>query len=134
MLEEETLCVNGDENEVNRIRLQILLSPGGGVLEADLYGPLNAHLTKYKPGRLEELEKKIKEDYNPSDVKELLLQRVGAVMSFGPDEVFMRYSLATPCPTHIYRKLEDSATIVTCTGSPTVLRNLNYMLLRIEPY
>ena len=133
MLEKNTLCVDGDENEVSRIRLQVLLSPNGKLVEADLYGPLNAYLTKYNPERLEEMEKIIKDDFTSSDVRELFLQRVGAVMSIGSDEVVMRYSLATPCPTHIYRKVEDSATIISCTGSPTVLRNLDYILLKIEP-
>ena len=85
MLEKNTLCIDGDENQVSRIRLQVLLSLNGKLVEADLRGPLDAYLTKYRPERLEELEKKIKEDYTPSDVPELLLQRVGAVMSIGRD-------------------------------------------------
>ncbi len=132
MDDDQTLQIEGDENEVSRIKLLVFLTGKNEIVEADLWGPLGAYLTKYTPERIEELERKIDSgDYSSRDIRELLLQRVGAAMSIGVDEVNQRYSLATPCLTYVYRKLADSSQIVPGLHKQGKLigRRLEYILL-----
>ena len=133
MEDDTTLQVEGDENEVSRIKLLVLLTSKSEVVEAILWGPFEKYLSTYKPERFEEMERKIQSggDYSSYDIRELLLQRVGAAMSIGANEVNQRYSLATPCPTYIYRKLADSTEILSNPHACGKLigRRLEYILL-----
>ena len=132
MEDNTTLQVDGNESEVSRIKLLVLLTGKSEVVEAILWGPLEAYLSTYKPERFEEMESKIESgDYSSHDIRERLLQRVGAAMSIGANEVNQRYSLATPCPTYIYRKLADSIEIVPNPHARGALigRRLEYILL-----
>ena len=132
-MEDDTkLQVEGDENEVSRIKLLVLLTSKSEVVEAILWGPFEKYLSTYKPERFEEMERKIQSGkYSSHDIRELLLQRVGAAMSIGANEVNQRYSLATPCLTYIYRKLTDFAEILPNPHARGKLigRRLEYILL-----
>ncbi len=140
MQESTILEVEGDESEVSRIKLLVFLTGRNEVVEADLWGPLGAYLVKYTPERFEELGHKIdRGDYASHDIREYLLQRVGAAMSIGANEVNQRFSLATPCPTYTYKKLADSSQAGVHSlkqGKITSLieRSLDYVLFEIRPY
>ena len=132
MTKETPLRVGGYENEVNRVKLLVSLTGKHEVVEAVLWGPPETYLATYNPEKWQDLERKIAGgDYLPHEIRELLFQRVGATMSIGADEINIRYSLATPCLTYVYRKLADSTEILhnPPTTETIIGRRLEYVLL-----
>lgn len=126
-----------NENEINRIHLSVLLTLNSEIIEASLWcsssPERNRYLTTYTLERFAESEKRLTTgDYSRVWTREFLFQRVGAIMSIGADEVKAGYSLASPSPVYVYRKISDSAEMLNIPqeiGKRAILRALEYILI-----
>lgn len=121
-------------SETQWFRLLVSQNQNHQSLEVILWDRAGNYLATYRPEKFTETKSNMKTyNYLSNIVRDYFLEQTAAALSIGSDHARLKFSLASPCPTYIYKKVDDYSEILSCsTETICIGRILEYVLLEVR--